>query len=241
MSALDDKIDLLQRQNQTLEQMAATLFRQWFIEEAKEDWEEVKISTLFEVRDGTHDSPKQVNYGHPLITSKHIHNGQIDFSTAYFISESDYIKINERSLVEQNDILYSMIGTLGLVYIEENQSVNYAIKNIGLFKTSQNLVWKYYVYCWLKSALGIQFIEENKSGSTQEYISLGSLRNLTIKCPKVEKLNKFNIVVKPIFQKINTNKIQIQTLQSQRDTLLPKLISGEVRLKGFGSRVLSLR
>src|SRR5690606_16455933 len=54
LSSLDDKIDLLHRQNATLEKMAETLFRQWFVEEAKEEWEEIKITDLFEVRDGTH-------------------------------------------------------------------------------------------------------------------------------------------------------------------------------------------
>ena len=63
LSSLDDKIDLLHRQNKTLEAMAETLFRQWFIEEAKEDWDEVTVSSLFEVRDGTHDSPKQSPIG----------------------------------------------------------------------------------------------------------------------------------------------------------------------------------
>ena len=241
LSALDDKIDLLQRQNQTLEQMAATLFRQWFIEEAQEDWEEVKISTLFEVKDGTHDSPKQSNVGFPLVTSKHLSNHQIDFSSAYLISEDDYHKVNKRSLVEQNDILYSMIGTLGLVFLEKNVKIEYAIKNIGLFKTSQNPKWLYYVYLWLKSPLGIQFIEENKSGSTQEYISLTSLRNLTIKNPPLEKLEKFNSVVVGTFEKVFINTQQIQTLQSLRDTLLPKLISGEIRLKGFAEKVDGLQ
>jgi type I restriction enzyme S subunit len=79
LSSLDDKIDLLHRQNKTLEAMAETLFRQWFIEEAKEDWDEVTVSSLFEVRDGTHDSPKQSPIGYPLVTSKHIGDGVLDF------------------------------------------------------------------------------------------------------------------------------------------------------------------
>ena len=146
LSSLDDKIDLLHRENKTLEAMAETLFRQWFIEEAKEDWKEVLITDLFEVKDGTHDSPKPQNFGYKLITSKYIHNNSIDFENAYSISENDYITINKRSKVETNDILFSMIGTIGLIYLEENTQINYAIKNIGLIKTSQNDVWKYFVY-----------------------------------------------------------------------------------------------
>lgn len=231
LSSLDDKIDLLHRQNKTLEAMAETLFRHWFIEEAKEDWEEILITDLFEVKDGTHDSPKQSEVGFHLITSKHIHNGQIDFDSAYLVSNIDYEKINQRSKVEQFDILFSMIGTLGLIYIEMNEKVDYAIKNIGLFKTSQNPKWCYFLYLWLKSSFGNEFIEENKSGSTQEYISLGSLRKINFKVPNVEKIDVLNSAVDKQFNKIFANKKQIQTLENLRDTLLPKLMSGEIRVQ----------
>jgi type I restriction enzyme S subunit len=161
LSSLDDKIDLLHRQNKTLEAMAETLFRQWFIEEAKEDWDEVTVSSLFEVRDGTHDSPKQSPIGYPLVTSKHIGDGVLDFDSCYLISSDDYDKVNARSKVETGDILLSMIGTLGRTYLECDE-VNYAIKNIGLFKTSQNPVWKYFIYLWLNSVQGKQFVDEHK-------------------------------------------------------------------------------
>lgn len=231
LSSLDVKIDLLNRQNKTLEAMAETLFRQWFIEEAKDDWEEILITDLFEVKDGTHDSPKQSEVGFHLITSKHIHNGQIDFDSAYLVSNIDYEKINQRSKVEQFDILFSMIGTLGLIYIEMNEKVDYAIKNIGLFKTSQNPKWCYFLYLWLKSSFGNEFIEENKSGSTQEYISLGSLRKINFKVPNVEKIDVLNSAVDKQFNKIFANKKQIQTLENLRDSLLPKLMSGEIRVQ----------
>ncbi len=154
LSSLDDKINLIHHQNKTLEQMAETLFRQWFVEEAKEDWEEILITNLFEVRDGTHDSPSKKDYGKKLITSKHIKTNKIDFESAYFISDNDFDLINNRSKVEHKDILFSMIGTIGNIYIEEKQYINYAIKNIGLFKTSQNTDWCYFLYLWLKSRLG---------------------------------------------------------------------------------------
>jgi type I restriction enzyme, S subunit len=170
LSSLDDKIDLLHRQNHTLEAMAETLFRQWFIEEAQKDWEEVPITDLFEIRDGTHDSPKQTTSGRPLITSKHILDGRLDIDNAYLISENDFNKVNQRSKVDKGDILFSMIGTIGLIYLEISETIDYAIKNIGLFKTSQNPDWEIYTYLWLKSPIGRQFIDEHKSGSTQEYV-----------------------------------------------------------------------
>ena len=230
LSSLDDKIDLLHRQNQTLESLAQTLFRQWFIEEAKEEWEEVLITDLFEVRDGTHDSPKQKEFGKKLLTSKHILKNKLDFESSYFISEEDFEKINQRSVVEQGDILFSMIGTIGLTYLEQSNEIDYAIKNIGLFKTSQNKKFMYFVYLWLNSSFGVEFIHENRSGSTQEYISLGSLRNIIFNLPNYKIIDLFNEKMEPIFEKINTNMKQIKSLENLRDTLLPKLLSGEVRV-----------
>lgn len=231
LSSLDDKIDLLHRQNATLEKMAETLFRQWFVEEAKEEWEEFRITDLFEVRDGTHDSPKQKEFGKKLITSKHLSKHSIDFESAYFISEEDFEQINKRSRVDTGDILFSMIGTIGIIYLEQSNQIDYAIKNIGLFKTSQNILWKYFTVLWLNSDLGNEFIHESRSGSTQEYISLGSLRRICFSVPSLERVNNFNKEVEPFFKKIKSNQTQIRTLTTLRDTLLPKLMSGEIRVE----------
>ncbi|MCH2699561.1 restriction endonuclease subunit S [Citrobacter freundii] len=231
LSSLDDKIDLLHRQNKTLESMAETLFRQYFIEEAQEDWEDCNITDLFEVRDGTHASPKQSVSGYPLVTSKHIGSGIIDFNNTYLISEEDYSSINKRSKVEKFDILFSMIGTIGSTHIELSDKINYAIKNVGLLKTSQNHDWKFYTYLWLLSSEGKDFIHATKSGSTQEYISLGSLRSIVFNKPDNNTLRKFNNIAEIHFNKIYKNNKQIITLEKLRDTLLPKLMIGEVRVQ----------
>ena len=94
LSALDDKIDLLQRQNQTLEQMAATLFRQWFIEEAKEDWEQVTLADIcLKITDGAHHSPETMESGYAMASVKDMHNWGINRETCRKISESDYISL----------------------------------------------------------------------------------------------------------------------------------------------------
>jgi len=231
LSSLDEKIDLLHRQNKTLESMSETLFRQYFIEEAQEDWEDCNITDLFEIRDGTHASPKQSLSGYPLVTSKHIGSGIIDFNNTYLISEEDYSSINKRSKVEKFDILFSMIGTLGSTHIELSDEINYAIKNVGLLKTSQNHDWKIYTYLWLLSSEGKDFIHATKSGSTQEYISLGSLRSIVFNKPDNNTLRKFNKIAEIHFDKIHENNKQIRTLEKLRNTLLPKLMSGEVRVE----------
>ena len=229
LSSLDEKIDLLHRQNKTFEQLAETLFRQWFVEEAEESWKTRKVSEIIDVRDGTHDSPKQTTIGKYLITSKHLKPTGIDFESAYRISEQDFIEVNKRSKVDTDDILFSMIGTLGLIHYVDSEP-NFAIKNMGLFKSSQKPEFAKFLFLLLKSPIGQRFIHESAVGSTQEYITLGSLRDLEFQYPSEERIGNFDTEVSPMFQKIFSNTNQIKTLTQLRDALLPKLMSGEVRI-----------
>lgn len=230
LSSLDEKIDLLHRQNKTLEQLAGTLFRQWFVEKLEDSWEVKTISDIIDVRDGTHDSPKQTITGKYLITSKHLKPKGIDFKSAYKISEEDFNEVNKRSKVDKGDILFSMIGTLGLIHIVDNEP-DFVIKNIGLFKCSQKPEFTNFLYLLLNGPSGIRFVHENAIGSTQEYITLGSLRNFEFIYPGEKTIKEFDLVVKPFFRKIKSNIDQIQILTQLRDALLPKLINREVRIE----------
>lgn len=230
LSSLDDKIDLLHRQNKTLESLAETLFRQYFIENAQDDWEVRKLGGFIDIRDGTHDSPKQSSVGKYLITSRHISDFKIDYSSAYMISDSDFEKVNKRSEVNQGDILFSMIGTLGLLHFVFYKP-DYAIKNIGLIRTSKNLEFSKFIYLLFKSDLGNEFIFENSSGSTQQYISLSALRDFEINVPDKVTLDSFNQETDALFLKIFSNCNQIKKLENLRDTLLPKLMNGDVRVE----------
>ncbi len=133
------------------------------------------------VRDGTHDSPKPVESGHRLITSKHIANDTLSFSGANCISDEDYKAINQRSKVDVNDLLFSMIGTVGRVYRVESEP-DYAIKNMGLFKVSDELKSKY-LYYYLQSPEAKRHIDACLAGSTQKFMSLGSLRSFPVIVP----------------------------------------------------------
>jgi type I restriction enzyme S subunit len=132
------------------------------------------------ITDGTHDSPKRTLDGKFLITSKHIKGREIDFSSAYLISEEDFKKINERSSVDQWDVIVSMIGEYcGFCYVERNATIDYAVKNVGLIKTGSKLEaeWLYY---YLSSEIGKAHILALKSGSSQPYLTLGALRNFPV-------------------------------------------------------------
>lgn len=137
-----------------------------------------KLNELTDVRDGTHDSPKPVNAGKYLVTSKNIKNGTVNFDGSYLISEKDYNLINQRSKVDKNDLLFTMIGTIGEVGIVE-QEPDYAIKNVGLIKTNNILLSKFLFY-YLTSNDVKKYIENNKSKGSQVFLALGKLRNIPI-------------------------------------------------------------
>ena len=105
------------------------------------DWSVLKADDYcIKVTDGTHDSPKQVVNGFPLVTSRHIRGNEIDFTNTYNISVEDFENINKRSNVDQWDVIISMIGEYcGFSYLEENPETNYAIKNVGLFKINNEI------------------------------------------------------------------------------------------------------
>jgi type I restriction enzyme, S subunit len=103
-------------------------------------WVYRKARECMDVRDGTHDSPKYVISEYPLVTSKNLINGKIDFSTCSFISKEDLDAISKRSAVDDGDILYAMIGTIGNPVIVKKQS-EFAIKNVALFKFNNESVF----------------------------------------------------------------------------------------------------
>ena len=137
------------------------------------------------VTDGTHDSPKKTGTGIKLVTSKNIVGGSLDLTSAYFISELDARNINKRSQVHINDVLLSMIGTVGEVALIEKEP-DFVIKNVGLLKNSDSKKarWLYY---YLKSPIAQNLIKDRLRGTTQQYIPLGELRNLPILKPNSEE------------------------------------------------------
>ena len=225
LKALDDKIALNDRINKNLEQQAQAVYNKMFSEVNSEP---VELSSIIDVRDGTHDSPKVQTMGYYLITSKHLLSFGVDKASANHISKADFDKINERSLVETKDILMSMIGTIGLISYIPYEAIDFAIKNVALFKTSHTPELAYYFLCYLKSERTLQHIEKRLAGSTQKYISLGELRKMPIYSPTTDEIREFNCLVKPMFEEIVSRTYENTLLAEMRDTLLPKLMSGEL-------------
>ena len=157
------------------------------------------------ITDGTHDSPKPQQSGWKLITSKHLKGHYIDFDSANWISEADYLKVISRSAVEQWDILFSMIGTIGNIYLEKNSHVEYACKNMGIFKFSGNIENALWMYYYLKSPQAKAYIQTHLRGSTQAYVPLGGLREMPVPVPPQSVRNEIIAVLRPIDEKIECN------------------------------------
>ncbi|MFQ6278124.1 restriction endonuclease subunit S [Acinetobacter johnsonii] len=142
----------------------------------------VHADECMDVRDGTHDSPQSVQTGIPLVTSKNLVNGKIDFSTCNFISEEDHEAISKRSKVDDGDILYAMIGTIGNPVIV-SKDCDFSIKNVALFKFNNADVYNRYIYHFLNSEIAKKQLTKLSRGGTQKFVSLGNLRKLKIPLP----------------------------------------------------------
>ena len=208
LSSLDDKIDLLHRQNKTLEAMAETLFRQWFVEEAQEDWEEGCLGDIIELV-----------YGKGL--KKEIRTG-----TGYpVIGSSGVVGYHSEFLVEGPGIVIGRKGTLGkVIYLWDNFfpiDTTYYIKSKV---ESAGLLYEYFL-------LKILNFEEMNSDSAVPGLNRDIALSTEIKIAPLRKLQEFNQFTSTFIDKLRKNTNQIRTLEKLRDTLLPKLMSGEVRVE----------
>lgn len=150
--------------------------------EIPSSWSWSRLGNCLDVRDGTHDTPRYVTEGVPLVTSKNLSNGRIDFSTAKLISIEDSQAINQRSKVDSGDIMYAMIGSIGNPVLYQGND-EFSIKNMALFKCIINGMCMEYVYWFL--VLAQENMKKAASGGVQAFVSLGYLRNYLIPVPPI--------------------------------------------------------
>ena len=180
------------------------------------------MGEIYDVRDGTHDSPKYVDTGFPLITSTHLKNGIIDKLGANLISKDDYDKINKRSKVDNGDILMPMIGTIGYPVIVNETNPLFAIKNVALIKKKKHSPSNLYAKSVLESHLFIRYINKLKKGGNQKFLSLGDIRNFNMPIIEKKKHDQFILSIKKIdllrknyFRNLNLQKKLVLSYQNQ--------------------------
>ena len=219
-NAITKRIQLKQKINENLEKTAQCLFDKYY---EKADLENTVLSNVIDVRDGTHDSPVFLPEGYPLVTSQNLSSFYINKDETNKISEDDYRKINERSLVETNDILMSMIGTAGNVSLVTDKEVTFAIKNVALLKTSKNTEYRNWILCFLKSHVFATWLNETLTGSTQQYVSLGEIRKITLKVLTISELEKFNLSVDKIINMIIEETAELVKLQELTQLVISRI------------------
>lgn len=230
LSSLDDKIDLLHRQNKTLEAMAETLFKQWFIIEANEAWEEGTLNDVITVKGGTTPSTKEPDFwnGDIYWTSPRDlsnHNSVFLFDTERKITEKGLLQISS-GLLPIGTVLLSSRAPIGYLAISE---IPVAINQGYIAIICDKIFSNYFIYLWCKTNL--EEIKNSGNGSVFQEISKSVFKKISIIIPPKKLLSEFDKIVSPIFSKIKINQKQIQTLETLLDTLLPKLMSGEIRVK----------
>ena len=193
-------------------------------------WEEKTLSEVCDVRDGTHDSPKYIDKGFPLITSKNLKNGHLNFEKIKYISEADYNSINKRSKVDVGDILFAMIGTIGNPVLIKNQP-NYAIKNVALFKKKSNDVLMTFLKYFLVNPIVIDKMTNEAKGATQKFVGLNYLRSFKITIPPLKEQKRIVAKIDTLFAKIDKAISLTEESLKQAKNLLPSILK-EVFEKG---------
>lgn len=239
-NTITDRIELKRKINDNLEATVQAVFKSLLIDyEGAEypdfvefefgkypsSWNLVDLDSVVDVRDGTHDSPSPTESGKYLITSRHLLPYAVDRSEAYFISEADFKKANERSKVEYGDILFSMIGTIGIITLITDKEIDFAIKNVGLFRTSQNPTIRYFILSYLKSKIVENYIASYMAGSTQSYVSLNALRKIPLILPTEDVLQYFEKQVTPLYAKMIENTREIAKLSDLKNVITTSMSS----------------
>jgi len=210
LSSLEEKINLLGRNNKTLEQLAETLFRQWFVENVKEDWEEIKLGQFIVPKKGKNITKSEAIDGkYPVVA------GGLDPSCYHNQS-------NTKAPVITISASGANAGFVKLYY-------NEVWSSDSSFIDETVTDWVYFFYVLLK--LKQNQIFDKQEGSAQPHIYPSHIMDLEIQKYPKGLIEKFNQTVIPIFNKISGNITQIEQLETLRNTLLPKLMSGAVIVK----------
>ncbi len=233
LSSLDDKIDLLHRQNKTLEDMAQALFRKWFVEDADEGWKIEKLDNILEeIESGTR--PKggidiNLKEGIPSIGAESINGiGNFDFSKTKYISSEYFLNMKRGKIKEYDVLIYkdgAYIGKKALYgngFPFEQCAVN---EHVFILRTNKRATQIFLYFLLEQKALF-----ELNANSAQPGLNKQSIKSFEVQIPPQNKIDNFDIKTKPLIEKILKNCTQIYILENFRNTLLPKLISGDVRM-----------
>ena len=247
LSSLDRKIELNNKINADLEEMAQAIFKNWFVDfepfkDGKfvdselgmipEGWKVVTLNDLT-LKFGTGLNPrKNFVLGHGnnyYVTIKNMGNNRIYLNDRCDkVDDEALVKINKRSKLQKGDLLFSGIGTIGRVAMVVDDPVNWNTSESVFNMHPIDTVSSEFIYLLLLSDKFQQYVQQNAQGGVQQGIRMASLKAFQFAIP--DDLNLFDNLVKPIIGKIKNNDKENDTLSLLRDTLLPRLMSGEIEV-----------
>ena len=201
-------------------------------------WVQRNLGEWSDVRDGTHASPKYIEQGHPMVTSKNLTDSGLDMSDVSYLTDEDFNEINQRSKVDIGDILFGMIGTIGKPVIVDRD--DFAIKNVALIKekTSPEIINTWLIQ-YLKSPSFERFIQKENAGGTQKFIALGLIRDMKLMTPSVQEQARIGELLNHLDNLIAANQRKLDLLKEQKKGYLQKMFPKngakvpELRFAGF--------
>ena len=248
LEMIDDKIELNNAINKNLEQQAVLLFKKWFTDFVNTS------SNLIETRFGLiPDTFRLLKNGElPIVVTDYVANGSFaslkanvtlyqEPNYAYFIRNTDLksglfevfvdkhsYRFLSKSTLYGREIIISNVGDVGSVFLCPKLNKPMTLGNNIIMLRSEQDNLKYYLYIWFKWLYGQSLIQGIKGGSAQPKFNKTDFKNLPIFLPPNDLLEQFHQTVKPMFDLIEKNNEENQALTVIRDTLLPKLMSGEL-------------
>jgi type I restriction enzyme, S subunit len=257
LSDLDSKIELLQQQNETLEEIGKTLFKHWFVDfefpneegkpykssggemieselgEIPKGWSVGKLGDLIYIQNGYafKSSDFLLEGKHGIIKIKNISGNIIDIKNTQYTSDNVISKVDKKFKIESGDLLIAMTGAevakIGIV--ETNSESLWLNQRVGLFKEIIE-GGKLFSYIFLLDEKKQDFLKSNATGAAQPNISGTQIESLNIILPQARYLQDFSKFYSNSFKRIISNLAQIHTLQKTRDLLLPQLMTGKIRV-----------
>lgn len=248
LSSLDNKIELLREQNKTLEATAQVIFKEWFVNfnfpgatgkmidseigEIPEGWGVGKIKDLIDILSGfAFSSLDFLQDGeYKLVTIKNVQDRYFDPETKDRLSSLP-AKMPDYCRLEAGDILLSLTGNVGRICLVNGDKF-LLNQRVAKLKEKNPIDYAFTYLLFLQDSI-FSLLQSTASGTAQQNLSPIQTREIEILIADRKTLDQFGIVANKLIQKINDNNSQIQTLSALRDTLLPKLMRGEVRVNGF--------
>ena len=251
LSCLDAKIDNLRRQNETLEEIARSIFKHWFIDfefpnadgkpykssggamvrsdlgNIPEGWRLGKLGDVATVNSQSIDK----NYPHHIIEYVDISSvgvGTLENTTQYKLSEAPS---RARRLVEHGDVIWSGVRPNRKSYLFICNPIDNLIVSTGFVVLSPKQIPSSYLYAWVTTSMFVDYLTLNASGSAYPAVKAEHFEIADITLPSKSILEEFHLMIDPMQIKTHDNSLHIQTLTKTRDALLPKLMSGQLRVK----------